>query len=112
MQLGKLSKQETDARVKERARRAALRAKFKAEAPTLRAEFWAAPEDAWLSSAVTAAGISRSTEWLDLKAVEGGGIPYAKFGNRRLYKKSDVIAYLQKVAPRVSSTSEYAEAAA
>lgn len=55
----------------------------------LRAEFWNAPDHAMLSRKVTAAGICRSVGWMELKATQGGGVPFTKIGNLCLYLKSD-----------------------
>jgi hypothetical protein len=78
----------------------------------LRSEFWSAPDQALLSRKVTAAGICRSVAWLQLKATEGGGIPYLKNGKYVLYRKSDTLAWLKASSQLVTSTSEYKQAPA
>lgn len=73
----------------------------------LRAEFWNAPPHAMLSRETTAAGVCRSVGWMELKATQGGGIPFTKVGNRCLYLKSDVLAWIEANGVKVNSTSEY-----
>ena len=72
-------------------------------------EFIEAPLEALLNSKIVAAYINRSVSWLNCKAVSGGGIPYTKIGNRRLYQKQDVINWLEQNSQKVNSTSEYGE---
>ena len=69
--------------------------------------FSEAPLDALLPSKVVASFINRSVSWLNCKAVSGGGIKYTKFGNRRLYKKQDVLNWFEEHSQKVNSTSEY-----
>ena len=69
--------------------------------------FSEAPLDALLPSKVVASFINRSVSWLNCKAVSGGGIKYTKFGNRRLYKKRDVLNWFEEHSQKVNSTSEY-----
>lgn len=69
--------------------------------------FLNAPLDALLPSKVVASFINRSVSWLNCKAVAGGGIQYTKFGNRRLYKKQDVLNWFERHSQKVNSTSEY-----
>lgn len=73
----------------------------------LRTEFWEAHNDALLSRQITAAGIGYSEGWMELKAITGGGIPFLKCGRRCLYRKSDVLAWLEANSKRVESTREY-----
>jgi hypothetical protein len=40
--------------------------------------FWAAPQDALLDRAVTAAGIGRSIGWMEAKATLGRGVPFSQ----------------------------------
>ncbi len=73
----------------------------------LQKEFIEAPLEALLNSKIVAAYINRSVSWLNCKAVSGGGIPYTKIGNRRLYLKQDVLNWLEQNSQKVNSTSEY-----
>ena len=72
----------------------------------LRDEFWAAPNEALLSRKVVAAGLSRSSAWLEALAMKGGGPEFLKCGSHRvLYRKKDVLAWFERYATRVISTS-------
>jgi hypothetical protein len=75
--------------------------------PDLRREFAEARPDELLPRAVTAAGIGYSLSWLELAATKGGGPPYFKRGRRVLYKKADVLVWMEENSQRVRSTSEY-----
>lgn len=76
----------------------------------MRAEFWNAAPDVELPREVTAAGLGLSSASLEKKAIEGGGPPYRKFGRRCLYRKGDVIAWLDANSKRVSNTSQLKQA--
>lgn len=73
----------------------------------LQKEFIEAPNQALLDTKTVAAFIKRSVSWLNCKAVSGGGIPYTKIGNRRLYLKQDVLDWITENGQKVNSTSEY-----
>jgi len=68
--------------------------------------FWKAPIDALFSDNTIAPVIGRSIKTLQCDRWRGKGIPYRKCGGRVLYRKSDVIAWLES-HKLVSSTSEY-----
>lgn len=47
-----------------------------------------------------------SLSWLQKKRCEGGGIPFSKIHYRKIvYKKADVISYIQRQT--INSTSQY-----
>ena len=73
----------------------------------LQKQFIEADNEALLETKVVSAYTGLSISWFNNKAVYGGGIPYTKLINKRLYKKDDVLAWLDKNSQRVSSTSEY-----
>jgi len=73
----------------------------------LRKDFAEAPEDALFETRAVAAFISMSESWFGNKAVSGGGIPYIKLSNKRLYKKKDVLDWLELNGQKVRSTTEY-----
>ena len=75
----------------------------------LQKKFINAADEAYLDTKTVAAYINRSVSWLNCKAVWGGGIPYTKIANRRLYLKKDVLAWLEENSQKVTSTSEYKE---
>lgn len=74
----------------------------------LSAAFWSAPNEALLPRPVTAAGIGFSVSWLESKATHGGGPRMTKIGRRVMYRKSDVLAWLDANSMTVSHTSELA----
>lgn len=80
--------------------------KPKKTAAELRDEFYTAPDNSYLDRETTAAGISRSVGWMELKATKGGGIPYLKQSGKCLYLKSDALAWLKANSVKVASTSE------
>ena len=69
--------------------------------------FLSAPADALLPTKIVAAYLNKSISWFNCKAVSGSGIPYIKLGNKRLYKKQDVLDWLDSQTSKVTSTSEY-----
>jgi len=73
----------------------------------LQKQFIEADPLALLETKVIAAYTGLSISWFNNKAVYGGGIPYIKLLNRRLYKKAEVLAWLEKNGQKVTSTSEY-----
>lgn len=76
---------------------------------TLQKQFIEADNEALLETKVVAAYTGLSVSWFNNKAVYGGGIPYTKLINKRLYKKADVLTWLEKNSQKVNSTSEYRE---
>ena len=73
----------------------------------LQKQFIEVDSEALLETKVVAAYTSLSVSWFNNKAVYGGGIPYRKVGNKRLYQKQDVLDWLEGNAKKVTSTSEY-----
>jgi len=73
----------------------------------LRNEFWVAPVEALLDRATTAAGLGRSIAWMELVATRGGGPSFLKFGRRVLYRKGDVLSWLERNSIPATSTSNY-----
>ena len=73
----------------------------------LRNEFWDAPLEALLDRPTTAAGMGYSVPWLELRATDGGGPRYLKMRRRVLYRKADVLAWLEANSTKAASTSEY-----
>ncbi len=74
-----------------------------------RADFWNAPTEALLPRNIIGAGINRSRNWLEQQAMHGGFVPYIKLGNRCLYRKSEVLAWLETHGKRVVSTRQLTE---
>lgn len=69
--------------------------------------FLSAPADALLPTKIVAAYLNKSISWFNNKAISGGGIPFIKLGNKRLYQKQDVLGWLESNTKKVYSTSEY-----
>lgn len=68
--------------------------------------FWAAPLEALFGQETIAPVIRRSVKSLESDRWRGKGIPYRKCSGRVLYRKSDVIFWIENHA-LVTSTSEY-----
>ncbi|EOR08621.1 hypothetical protein F896_01147 [Acinetobacter genomosp. 15BJ] len=70
-------------------------------------KFNTASNDASFSPEEIAAVLDVSLSWLQKKRCEGGGIPFSKLHYRKImYKKSDVLAYID--SQRIESTSQMA----
>lgn len=69
-------------------------------------EFWAAPTSAFFGQVTIAIVCDCSTATLESNRWRGIGIPYRKVTGRVLYRKCDVVAWLEKHA-LVQSTSEH-----
>ena len=69
--------------------------------------FLSAPADALLPTKIVATYLNKSISWFNNKAISGGGIPFIKLGNKRLYKKQDVLDWLELNTEKVTSTSQY-----
>lgn len=68
-------------------------------------EFELAPLSALFSQQTIAAVLSCSTQLLERNRWAGGGVPYLKIGRKVLYRKSDVLEYIQQ-QQLCSSTSQ------
>lgn len=68
--------------------------------------FWNAPMEAFFGQEIVAPVTSRQIKTLECDRWRGRGIPYRKCAGRVLYRKSDIIAWLEG-HELVSSTSEY-----
>ena len=73
----------------------------------LQKQFIAADNEALLSTKIVAAYTGLSISWFNNKAYQGGGIGYTKLLDKRLYKKADVLKWLEENGKKVNSTSEY-----
>jgi hypothetical protein len=72
--------------------------------PDLVAIFWAAPEEALFNQKTIAAVLSCYESKMERDRWAGSGIPYYKFGRRCLYRKSEVIKWIEG-HPSTLSTS-------
>ncbi|MEO8401049.1 MAG: DNA-binding protein [Gammaproteobacteria bacterium] len=68
--------------------------------------FWDAPLDALFDQKTVAVITSHSTSWCENMRWKGGGIPYLKFAHKCLYRKRDVLAWLEK-QQIVTATCQY-----
>jgi hypothetical protein len=69
-------------------------------------EFELAPISALFTQKTIAAVLSCSTQLLERNRWAGGGIPYLKIGRKVLYRKSDVLEYIQQQQLRCSTSQE------
>ncbi|MFO1423447.1 MAG: hypothetical protein U1F70_07290 [Candidatus Competibacteraceae bacterium] len=73
------------------------------------AAFWQSPPDALLTRSVVGQVLGKSVSWLERAALNGDGPAFCRLGRHALYRKADVLDYIEKNAsPRVLSTSELA----
>ena len=70
-------------------------------------DFWSASKEALFNQKTIANVLQVSEAKLERDRWQGGGIPYLKLGKTVRYRKRDVVGWLQKYAPTVSSTSQY-----
>ena len=69
-------------------------------------DFWQAPPEALFKRATIAVVLSKSISWLERKALDGDGPPFRKLDRHALYKKQDVVEFIEKYAtPVMYSTS-------
>ncbi|BCZ96743.1 helix-turn-helix domain-containing protein [Legionella pneumophila serogroup 1] len=59
-------------------------------------EFESAPASALFNQHTLAAVLDCSTQLLERNRWEGKGVPYLKIGRKVLYRKSDVLSFLQQ----------------
>lgn len=77
----------------------------------MRAEFWGAPPEALVDRPTAAAVRYVSTATLEVEAIKGGGPPYTRIGRRALYRKSDLLAWMERTGRTVENTAQLQEAA-
>lgn len=68
--------------------------------------FWAAPPEAFFSQEIVAPVVNCKIKTLECDRWRGQGIPYRKCSGRVLYRKLDVVAWLEG-HELISSTSKY-----
>ena len=69
---------------------------FNSQNNVLRKQFIQADNEALLDTKTVAAYMGLSLQWFSKKAARGDGIPYRKIGIKRMYKKADVLAWIDK----------------
>lgn len=72
-------------------------------------EFEFAPTSALFNQHTLAAVLDCSTQLLERNRWEGKGVPYLKIGHKVLYRKSDVLSFLQqqKIYRSTSDVGEF-----
>ena len=75
----------------------------------LRREFWAAAADTLVDRETAGAAVHLSLAAMELAAIKGNGPPYIRIGRRALYRKSDVLDWIEKNGQRVENTAQLAE---
>lgn len=69
-------------------------------------EFESAPDSMLFNQNTLAAILDCSTQLLERNRWAGQGVPYLKIGRKVLYRKSEVLAFLQKQKVYRSTTDE------
>lgn len=69
-------------------------------------EFESAPHSTLFNQQTIAAVLSCSTQLLERNRWAGGGVPYLKIGRKVLYRKSDVLSFLQQQKIYYSTSDE------
>ncbi|STX50976.1 Uncharacterised protein [Legionella busanensis] len=69
-------------------------------------EFESAPHSSLFNQQTLAAVLSCSTQLLERNRWAGTGIPYLKIGRKVLYRKSDVLAFLEQQQVYCSTSDE------
>lgn len=77
------------------------------------ADFWQSPPDALFPRATVANVLGKSVSWLERVALAGDGPAFCRLGRHVMYRKADVLDYIERTATRrVHSTSELQQGAA
>ena len=69
-------------------------------------EFESAPHSALFNQQTIAAVLSCSTQLLERNRWAGSGVPYLKIGRKVLYRKSDILDFLQQQKVYYSTSDE------
>lgn len=76
-----------------------------AEKTALSEQFWNAHIDTLFDQNAVSVITNHSTSWCENMRWRGGGIPYVKCGHKCLYRKRDVLAWLESYSV-LTSTSD------
>lgn len=88
---------------------AETRADKQAEAAQLRQEFWQAQPGAYVDRKTAAAARYVTPETLESEAIKGGGPPYIRVGRRALYRKGDLLAWMERTGRKVENTAQLSQ---
>jgi len=80
--------------------------RMSADPSVLRAEFYSLPPEAVFDRPTAAAVRYVSPATLEAEAIKGGGPPYTRIGRRALYRKSDLLAWMEKNGRTVENTAQ------
>ncbi|MBK6864092.1 MAG: DNA-binding protein [Ideonella sp.] len=83
-----------------------------ADPAALRAEFYRLPDEALIDRQTWAAVRYVEPQTVEKEAIKGGGCPYIRIGRRALYRKADVLDWMERTGRRVENTAQLAEVAA
>ena len=76
-----------------------------------RAEFYSLPPEAYIDRGTVAAARHVSEATVEKEAIKGGGVPYMRIGRRALYRKADVLAWMERTGRPVENTAQLGVAA-
>jgi len=82
-----------------------------ADAVALRAEWYSLPPDAMTDRATVAAALYLAPQSMETMAIKGGGPRYTRIGRRALYRKADVLQWMETKGRTVENTAQLSEAA-
>ena len=74
----------------------------------LQRNFYSLPDEAYVDRETAGAVARVSLASMEKYAIKGGGPPYTRVGRRALYRKSDVLAWIEKRGRRVDNTAQLA----
>lgn len=74
--------------------------------PDLVSTFWAAPDQAFFDQKTIAAVLCCSESKMERDRWAGGGIPYYKIDRRCLYRKADVVKWVEAHASAFSASAQ------
>lgn len=72
----------------------------------LRLEFYKLPHDALVDRDTVAAVRYVNRQTLEAEAMAGGGCAYIRVGRRALYKKADLLSWIERTGRRVENTAQ------
>lgn len=77
-----------------------------------RREFWASSDEALHTRETIAAAIHASVDLMESFAIKGGGPTFQRLGRRALYRKADVLEWIERNSQRVDNTAQLKRTAA
>lgn len=74
-----------------------------------RREFWQASPESLHDRQTYAAVLHVQDATAEAQAIKGGGCPYIRIGRRALYRKADMLEWMQRTGRRVENTAQLQE---